>query len=70
MKADLILLSSIVAGAIGAPLTDDHVVHEKRDSFATTKYTKRAVDANQKIPVRIALKQKNLDKGDQLLMDV
>ncbi|OAR01405.1 hypothetical protein LLEC1_04070 [Akanthomyces lecanii] len=70
MKTDLILLSSLVASALGAPLTGDHVVHEKRDSFAAAKYTKRAVDANQKLPVRIALKQKNLDKGDQLLMDV
>ncbi len=69
MKADLILLSSIVAGALGAPLTGDHVVHEKRSSSAV-KFTKRAVDADLKIPVRIALKQKNLDKGDQLLADV
>ena len=70
MKGSLILLSGLFAGALAVPTTS-HVVHEKRSSSTQNRWVKRqALDADTKVPVRIALKQRNLDKGMDYLMEV
>lgn len=69
MKISLILLNGLCAGAIAVP-TGSNTIHEKRD-VSSGRWTKReAPDANAKVPVRIALKQKNLDKGMDYLLEV
>ncbi|TQV93124.1 protease S8 tripeptidyl peptidase I [Cordyceps javanica] len=70
MKAELILLGSLVAGAVAAPLTDNHIVHERRSEPASSVFTKRAAEADTELPVRIALKQRNIEKGSELLFEV
>ncbi|EFY85113.1 alkaline serine protease AorO, putative [Metarhizium acridum CQMa 102] len=69
MKISLILLNGVFAGTIAVP-TGSNTIHEKRD-VSGGRWTKReAADANTKVPVRIALKQKNLDQGMDYLLEV
>lgn len=69
MKISLIVLNSLLAGAIAVP-TGSQVVHERRDTNNARWIKRDAVDPNTKVPVRIALKQNNLDKGMDYLLDV
>ncbi|KAJ3498817.1 hypothetical protein NLG97_g838 [Lecanicillium saksenae] len=65
MKVVAVFLSAFVAASLGMPT--EHVLHEKR----AATYTKRAsLASNEMVPVRIALKQSNINKGMDLLMDV
>lgn len=68
MKISLIVLNGLLAGAIAVPTSQ--VVHEKRDTNNARWIKREAVDPNTKVPVRIALKQSNLDKGMDYLLDV
>lgn len=72
MKLNYLLLSGLVAAASAAPRAQtSHVVHEKRNLAAKTGFVKRdALASGTRIPVRIALKQRNLDKGMDYLMAV
>lgn len=66
MKLNVLVLA---ATAMAAPATK-LVVHESRDA-TTVGYTKgAAIDTNTRIPVRIALKQRNLDNAMELLLKV
>lgn len=66
MKVAAVFLSAFVAAALGIPMTD--VVHDKRD---VSGFVKREPMASETlVPVRIALKQRNLDKGMDYLMAV
>lgn len=70
MKVAAVFLSAFVAAALGMPLVQD-VVHEKRDVITSAKLVKLApADGDKIVPVRIALKQRNLERGMELLMDV
>lgn len=69
MKLSLVVLNSLLAGAIAAP-TGSQVIHEKRDTNSPRWIKRAAVDPSTKVPVRIALKQSNLDKGMDYLLDV
>lgn len=69
MKISLIVLNGLLAGAMAVP-TGSQVVHEKRDTNNARWIKREAVDPNTKVPVRIALKQSNLDKGMDYLLDV
>ena len=54
------------AGALAAPFGS----HEKRNTL-DPKWSKRdALSADTRMPVRIALKQQNLDKGMDYLLEV
>lgn len=68
MKISLIVLNGLLAGAMAVPT--GQVVHEKRDTNNARWVKREAVDPNTKVPVRIALKQSNLDKGMDYLLDV
>ncbi|KHN98389.1 Peptidase S8/S53, subtilisin/kexin/sedolisin [Metarhizium album ARSEF 1941] len=69
--AAAIFVSCFVAASLGVPASH-HVVHERRDVGAVSgRVVKRAAaSADALVPVRIALKQRNLDKGMEYLMDV
>lgn len=70
MKVAAIFLSAFCAAALGIPLGDS-VLHEKRDdSRVLSKRSTESPDANAQVPVRIALKQRNLERGMELLMAV
>lgn len=69
MKLNVIILNGLAAGAFAMPTTNS-AVHEKRD-VASGPWTKMdAINANARIPVRIALKQRNLENGMAYLMKV
>ncbi|KYK60569.1 alkaline serine protease AorO [Drechmeria coniospora] len=68
MKGSLILFSSLLTGAM-AMAVPGYVVHEKRGNHP--RWVKgKPLDGHTKIPVRIALKQRNLDKGMDYLLEV
>lgn len=66
MKIAALFVSAFVAATLGMPL--DHVQHEKRGDMSIVK--RSAAEGSTEVPVRIALKQRNLDKGMDLLMEV
>ncbi|KAI0477842.1 subtilisin-like protein [Xylariaceae sp. FL0804] len=71
MQLSSILLTAAAAGlALAAPSSDAHVLHEKRsgDPIAWTRHSRAARDTV--LPVRIGLKQRNLEHGDRFLADV
>jgi hypothetical protein len=67
MKIVSTFVAAFVAAALGMPMSD--VVHEKRDDMPA-HILKRSVAADTLVPVRIALKQRNLESGMDFLMDV
>lgn len=70
MKNSLVLLAGLVASGLALP-SGTHVVHEKRDLTNTLGWNKReAAKGSEKVPVRIALKQSNLDKGMDYILEV
>ena len=69
MKLNFALLSGLFYGVTAIPTTG-HLLHEKRDTGDSRWFKREAVDASTKIPARIALKQRNLDKGMEYLMEV
>ncbi|OTA67118.1 hypothetical protein K449DRAFT_455218 [Hypoxylon sp. EC38] len=48
----------------------DHVLHEKRETTSKVWIKRDAVSPKMSLPMRIGLKQSNLDNGHNLLMDV
>lgn len=69
MKISIIALNSLLAGAIAIP-TGSQVVHERRDTDNARWIKREALNPDTKVPVRIALKQNNLNKGMDYLLDV
>ncbi|KAH8895210.1 putative alkaline serine protease AorO [Thozetella sp. PMI_491] len=67
MKIVSTFVAAFVAAALGMPMSD--VIHEKRDDMPS-HMLKRSVAADTLVPVRIALKQRNLESGMDFLMDV
>lgn len=72
MKLTTLYLLSLAASATAAPSTQiRHVVHESRKTNEKGNFVKRdAMPANDRIQVRVALKQRNLENGMNYLMDV
>lgn len=61
---------ALVATTSSAAVPNTHVVHEKRD-FTPSRWIKRErISPDVVLPLRIALKQRNLHQGYDLLMDV
>ncbi|TWU74836.1 hypothetical protein ED733_000519 [Metarhizium rileyi] len=71
MKTSAILTACFAAAVLSHPKLH-HVVHEKRgaDSVTAQVIKRAAADADTRVPVRVALKQQNLHKGMDYLMDV
>lgn len=63
-------LAALFAGSSLAVPSNSHVVHEKRGELGSTWLKRDAVPADMVLPVRIGMRQSNLDKGNDLLMEV
>ena len=68
MLWSLLITSSLVASGLAAPAASPHVVHEERALPA--RFERRRVEPDALIPVRLGLKQSNLDSGYERLMEV
>lgn len=65
----LVLLAlSVTAKSAAVPNT--HVLHEKRDLSSSQWVKRERLSSNALLPMRIGLKQRNLDRGHDFLMDV
>ncbi|KAF4625803.1 hypothetical protein G7Y89_g12366 [Cudoniella acicularis] len=53
-----------------AAVPSTHVVHEKRDGLTSHWEKREPVPANALLPMRIGLKQRNLELGHDLLMEI
>lgn len=69
MLFQFILFASITATCIAAPFREPYVLHEMRDSLIKTRRGRR-VDNDAIVPVRIGLRQRNLEHAYSYLMDV
>lgn len=69
MRLTLLTVGVLVANVIAAP-SSTHVLHEKRDAlpFGWERHDK--LPSHDVLPMRIALKQSNLDKAEAYLMEV
>lgn len=67
MKVQVLLLA-LAAGAAAVPTS--LVVHEKIDIENSQWNRSNSLDSSMRIPVRIALKQRNLEHGMEYLMKV
>lgn len=67
---EIIAPFAVIATAAAAPSSVRHVVHERREAQLQTWEKRSPVDPSKKLPMRIGLKQRNLDKGHDLLMGV
>lgn len=61
-----ILSTTALCGAIPT----SHVVHEKRDGSSRSLRKRDRLNPDAVLPMRIGLKQRNLDRGQEFLMDV
>lgn len=68
--SNLILLGAITAQAAAVPFQASHVVHERRDIVPKAWIKRDRLEASAKLPVRIGMTQRNLDRGHDLLMEV
>ena len=68
--SSIALLGAFVAGVIAAPSPERYVVHEKRDGEARAWKRGNRLHSRATMPMRIGLKQSNLDKGHDMLMGV
>jgi tripeptidyl-peptidase-1 len=68
------ILATLLAVAVAKPVPETHVVHEKREvahRFTSSKWVKKdRMEKEAVLPVRVGLKQQNLQKGAEWLMDV
>lgn len=67
MRLSFIFSGAFVGAVVCMPTGD--VVHEKRNKLPSY-FLKQFVTADTAVPVRIALKQRNLEKAMELLMNV
>ena len=56
--------------AQGAAVPNSHVVHEKRESPPSKWVKREKISSSYVLPMRIGLKQMNLDRGHSFLLDV
>ena len=70
MLSTILTLGAIVVGALGAPTEVRHIQHEKRSAPPDGWAQHSKLDASHVLPMRIALTQSNLDKLDEILMEV
>jgi tripeptidyl-peptidase-1 len=66
----VVLAAALAATAAAVPFQTSHVLHERR-SEAPKNWVKRSkISRNARLPMRIGMTQSNLDRGDELLMEV
>ena len=64
------LLAAFLATCSASPLSTSHVVHEKRTSIPHGWVKRAELGRRTVLPMRIALAQENLHKGEEWLMEV
>lgn len=70
MKTALLaILLSLASSTFAAPTASSYIVHEKRDQIHRPRGNNQ-VKRDTILPVSIALKQRNLEKGYDYLMEV
>lgn len=68
MRASILLTLGALFSSV---LASDYVVHERRHEHTGKRWTKVGqLDRNQVLPIRIGLKQSNLEHGHRWLMEV
>jgi tripeptidyl-peptidase I len=68
MRASILLP---IGALFSSALASHYVVHERRHEHTDQRWSKSAqLDGNQVLPIRIGLKQSNLEHGDRWLMEV
>lgn len=72
MLAPIFWLTSLFAlgSASPAPLAARHVVHEKRDAAPAGWVARTRLGGDTRLPLRIGLKQRNLELGGEFLDEV
>ena len=65
----LTLLAALAVEVIAVP-SSIHTIHEKRDKLPSQWMKRGKVHSKSVLPMRIGLKQRNLHKGYDYLMDV
>ncbi|KAI9737674.1 MAG: hypothetical protein M1818_005678 [Claussenomyces sp. TS43310] len=76
MRVTLLALYGLVAFAAAAPapasgsVSKRHVVHEKRTKIPANWRRTAKLHPKSTVPMRIGLTQSNLDKGEELLLDI
>lgn len=66
----LLVLLAAAAFTVAAPAPVTPVLHEKRESAPRTWVKRSRVDPTAVLPVRIGLRQRNLESGPTLLNEV
>ncbi|PSR80478.1 peptidase S8/S53 domain-containing protein [Coniella lustricola] len=66
----LVLASLAVVGSASPAAAPSHVVHEKRDKIPSGWQARDRVEGHIKMPLRVGLKQRNLDMGPSYLDEV
>jgi tripeptidyl-peptidase-1 len=61
---------ALAATAQSAAVPNSHVVHEKREVTSSRWVKREKLAPSDILPMRIGLKQRNLDRGHEFLMDV
>ncbi|MCJ1352337.1 MAG: hypothetical protein MMC33_002321 [Icmadophila ericetorum] len=69
MRYSLFSIAALVASAVAAP-SARHVVHEKRSFVPGGWYEESRVDPSMVLPMKIALAQANMDRLEEMLMEV
>lgn len=73
MLAHIFCLASLLAWGSGSPTPSaprQHVIHEKRDAAPPGWTARTRLSADTRIPLRIGLKQRNLELGGMYLDEV
>lgn len=70
MLFKLCVLAAFAASIVAVPAPGSYVLHEKRDAPLKNWVKRSVINRKTKLPMRIGMKQSNLDIGDGLLMDV
>ncbi|KAK8041507.1 subtilisin-like protein [Apiospora phragmitis] len=63
----LLVLAALTAASPTSRRATDHVTHEKRHQLPVVWAKREKVDGRAVLPLRIGLKQRNLDRADELL---
>ncbi|KAK6509682.1 hypothetical protein TWF481_004413 [Arthrobotrys musiformis] len=70
MRSLLVLLRGISILATASPIDPIHAIHEKREVENHAWFKRSPAEHSSVLPMRIGLKQRNLDKGHDLLMEI
>lgn len=70
LTATILAVVAVKSLALPAFPYVNHVIHEKRDAIERKWSRGSSVDPDHVLPVRIGLKQSNLDKGMDYLLEV